>query len=193
MKKNIGARPLIYPTPAVVVGTYDQEGKPNAMTAAWVGLCCSTPPCIMVALGRNSYTNENIQMKKFFTVNIPSQQYVKEVDYFGITSGKNTDKFEDVKLTPVASDVVDAPYVKEFPLVLECKLVDVLKIGSADQLIGEIIDVKADESVLNEAGLPDIEKVQPMLYAPAIRQYYSIGNHLGKAYSIGKEIKIADK
>lgn len=193
MKKSVGAKPLLYPTPVLVVGTYDQEGKPNAMTAAWAGVCCSTPPCIMVAIGKNKKTYENIQAKKSFTVNIPSRQYVKEADYFGITSGKNTDKFKDARLTPVASDVVDAPYVKEFPLVLECRLIDVLTIGSANQLIGEVLDVKADESVLNEKGLPDIEKVQPMLYAPVIRQYYSIGDYLGKGYSIGKEMKIADK
>ncbi len=189
MKKSIGAKPIIYPMPVLVIGTYNQKGEPNAMTVAWAAICSSTPPSIMISMGKNKCTYENIQAKKAFTINIPSQKYIKETDYFGITSGNDTNKFEDTGLTPVNSDVVDAPYLKEFPLILECKLMDQLEIGSAVQIIGEIIDTKADESVLNEEGQPDVEKIQPMLYAPVLRRYYELGDYLGNAYSVGKEIK----
>ncbi len=98
------------------------------------------------------------------------------------------DKFAATGLTPVKSDLVDAPYVKEFPLILECKLIHTIEVGLHTQFIGEIIDVKADESVLEGKGLPDIEKVRPILFGPEIRTYHGIGKYLGQAFSIGKEI-----
>ena len=101
----------------------------------------------------------------------PSEAYAKEADYFGMVSGKDTDKFSTTGLTPVKSDMVDAPYVKEFPLILECKVINIVEIGLHTQFVGEIIDVKADESVLNEKGFPDIEKVKPILFTPETRSY----------------------
>ncbi|WP_292469840.1 flavin reductase family protein [Methanolobus sp.] len=186
MKKSIGAKTLAYPTPAWLVGTYDMFGKANAMTAAWGGICCSEPPCISVALRKATYTYANIMEKEAFTVNIPSEEYVKETDYFGIASGKDVDKFEKMGLTAVKSDLVYAPYIEEFPIVLECKLVQSFELGLHTQFIGEIIDIKAEESVLDENGIPDIEKIKPIIYSPQ-RTYYSIGKKLGKAFSIGME------
>ena len=116
MKKSLGANTIVPTTPVWVVGTYDDEGKPNVMTAAWGGVCCSKPPCIYVSLRKATYTYGNIMERKSFTVSIPSEAYTKEADYFGITSGKTVDKFSATGLTPVKSDLVDAPYVKEFPL-----------------------------------------------------------------------------
>lgn len=188
MKKSIGARTLVFPTPVWVVGTYDKEGKPNVMTAAWVGICCSRPPCVGISLRKATYTYGNIMERKAFTVNVPSEMYVKEADYFGIASGRNGDKFAATGLTPIGSDLVDAPYVKEFPLVLECKVIHTIEIGLHTQFIGEIMDVKADESVLGGRGLPLIEKVKPIVYCPEIQIYHGIGKYRGKAHSIGREI-----
>jgi len=188
MKKSIGAKTIIYPVPILVVGTYDKAGKPNVMTAAWGGICCSSPPCVAVSLRKATYSYGNIVERKAFTINIPSETYVKEIDYFGIVSGKNKDKFSATGLTPVKSDLVDAPYVKEFPFALECRLLHTIEIGLHTQFIGEIMDIKADESMLDENGSLDIEKIKPILFAPESRTYYRVGQYLGKAFSIGKEI-----
>ena len=189
MKESLGARPLVFPTPVWVVGTYDKQGRPDAMTAAWGAICCSKPPCVTISIQKIRYTYGNLVERKAFTVNVPSETYSKEADYFGIASGKKIDKFSAAGLTPVKGDLVDAPYVKEFPLVLECILIHTHEIGLHTQFIGEIKDVKADKSVLDEKGLPDIEKVKPFTYVPEIRTYYGIGKYLGKAFSIGKEIR----
>lgn len=186
MKKSLGAKTIVYPTPVFIVGTYDKNGKPNAMNVAWGGLCCSNPPSIAISLRKATYTYGNIVGRKAFTINIPSEKHVREADYFGIVSGGKEDKFSATKLTAVKSDIVDAPYIKEFPLVLECKLTHTVEIGLHTQFIGEIVDVKADESALDEKGTVDIEKIHPFLYAPETRAYYGIGRCLGKAFSIGK-------
>ncbi len=187
MKKSIGARTLAFPTPVWVVGTYDAEGKPNVMTAAWAAICCSRPPCVAVSLRKATYTYGNLMLKKAFTISIPPESYVKEADYFGIASGKDGNKFTASGLTPVKGDLVDAPYVQEFPVVLECKVIHTLEIGLHTQFVGEILDVKAEENVLGEKGLPDIEKVKPIIFGPEIRTYHGIGRYLGQAFTIGKE------
>jgi flavin reductase (DIM6/NTAB) family NADH-FMN oxidoreductase RutF len=187
--KSFGAKTLASPAPVWVVGTYDQDGRPNVMTAAWAGICCSSPPCVCVSLRKATYSYGGIVDRKAFTINIPSEDHVKETDYIGMASGKNTNKFENTGLTPVKSDLVDAPYVKEFPMVLECELLNSTEIGLHTQFVGEIMDVKVAESVLDENGLPDIEKVKPFIYASEIRKYYGLGGFIGKAFSIGKHLK----
>ena len=186
MKKSLGAKTIVYPTPVFIVGTYDKTGKPNVMNVAWGGLCCSSPPCVAVSVRKATYTYGNIVDQKAFTINIPSESHVKQADYFGIVSGAKEDKFSATGLTPVKSDLVDAPYIKEFPLILECKLTHTIEIGLHTQFIGQIVDVKAEESVLGGNGTLDIKKVNPILYAPENRAYYGVGECLGKAFSIGK-------
>jgi flavin reductase (DIM6/NTAB) family NADH-FMN oxidoreductase RutF len=188
MKKSVGAKTIVYPTPVFIVGSYDKDGRPNVMTAAWGGICCSSPPCVAVSLRKATYTYGNIMAHKAFTISIPSEAYAVEADYFGLVSGEKEDKFAASGLTPVKSDLVNAPYVKEFPLVLECKVLHTLEIGLHTQFVGEIMDVKADEAVLGKKGLPDIEAVRPFSYAPETRDYYRIGSFLGKAFSIGRGI-----
>jgi flavin reductase (DIM6/NTAB) family NADH-FMN oxidoreductase RutF len=189
MKKSLGAKTIVYPTPVFVVGSYDKGDRPNVMTASWGGICCSSPPCIAVALRKVTYSHGNITDRKAFTINIPSEAYLKEADYFGLVSGKDTDKFAATKLTPIKSELVDAPYIREFPFVLECKLIHTIEVGLHTQFIGEIMDIKAEESMLDEKGVLDIGKVKPFLFAPESRNYYGIGKYLGKAFSAGKEIQ----
>lgn len=189
IKKSLGPKTLLYPTPVWVVGTYDTEGKPNVMTIAWGGICCSKPPCVAISLRKATYSYDNIIKRKAFTLNIPSEAHAKEADYFGLVSGRNEDKFAATECTPIKSELVDAPYVKEFPLILECKVIHVIEIGLHTQFIGEILDVKADESVLSEKGVPDIEKVRPIVFSPEARHYHKVGDYLGEAFSIGKSIR----
>lgn len=187
-KKSLGARTLVFPAPAWVIGSFDPQGKPNVMTAAWCGICCSKPPCVSVALRQVTYTYGNVVAKRAFTLNVPNEQYVKEADYFGMVSGRDTDKFMATGLTPVGSDLVDAPYVAEFPLVLECRVLHVNDLGLHTLFVGEIMDVKADESVLGEDGLPVMDKVRPILYGPEVRTYHGVGPVLGKAFSAGRDL-----
>lgn len=186
MKKSLGAKAMVYPAPVFVVGSYDPEGRPNAMTAAWGGVCCSSPPCVSVALRKATYTYGNIVERKAFTISIPSEDYVKEADFFGTASGRENDKFAASGLTPVRGDCVDAPFVGEFPLVLECRLLNAVEVGLHTMFIGEIMDVKAEESVIKEGGGLDVEKLRPFMYAPEVRAYFGMSRFLGKAFSIGR-------
>lgn len=184
MKKSLGAKTIIYPTPVLIVASYDADNNPNAMNAAWGGICSSNPPCVNVSLRKARKTYSNILEKKAFTINIPSAQYVKEADYFGMVSGKNTNKFEDTGLTPVKSEFVDAPYIKEFPLVLECKLFQVIELGMHTQFIGEVMDVKIEDFAVDGAK-PDIKQLNPLLYTPELSSYWTIGEKAGDAFSVG--------
>lgn len=186
MKKSLGARSIAYPVPVWVIGTYDREGKPNVATAAWVGICASEPPAVCVSFRKERYTYANILDRKAFTVNIPSEDYLKETDYFGLTSGFRHDKTAETGLTPVKGDLVDAPYLKEFPCAIECKLLGHTDVGSHTAFIGEILDVKVDEEMLKEDGTPDVEKLKPLVLIPGSASYYGVGKYLGKAYSVGK-------
>ena len=121
MKKSIGAKTIVFPAPVLLVGTYDKDNKPNAMTAAWGGICCSSPPCVTVSLRKATYSYGSIIESKAYTLNIPSEKYAIEADYFGIASGRKKDKFKASGLTPVKSELVNAPYIEEFPLILVCK------------------------------------------------------------------------
>jgi flavin reductase (DIM6/NTAB) family NADH-FMN oxidoreductase RutF len=189
MKKSVGAKTLLFPTPVLMVGTYDQNDKPNLMNAAWGGICCSQPPCVSVSLRKATYSHACIIERKAFTVGIASEGRMVEADYAGIASGRNVDKFAVTGLTPVKSDVVDAPYAAEFPVVLECRLLHIVEIGLHTQFIGEIIDVKADADVFDEDGQLDIMKIKPLIYDTSLKGYHGIGPLLGKAFTVGKALQ----
>jgi flavin reductase (DIM6/NTAB) family NADH-FMN oxidoreductase RutF len=188
MKKSLGAKTLAVPTPAWLVGTYDSDGKPNIMTAAWGGICCSSPPCVAVSLRKATHSHGAIVARKAFTVNVPAEEHLRETDYAGIVSGRDADKFAVTGLTPVRSELVDAPYVAEFPLILECRLLHMVEIGLHTQFIGEIVDVKADESVLDDKGLPDAVRVKTFSYDPGSRSYFATGPFLARGFTIGREL-----
>jgi flavin reductase (DIM6/NTAB) family NADH-FMN oxidoreductase RutF len=186
VKKSLGAITLLFPTPVLMVGTYDRDGKPNLMNAAWGGICCSQPPCVAVSLRKARYSYDCIVERKAFTVGVACESRMAEADYVGIASGRDVDKFAASGLTPVRSELVDAPYAAEFPVVLECRLLHTVEIGLHTQFIGEIVDVKADSDVLGEDGHPDIMKIQPLIYDTAHKGYHGVGPLLGKAFSVGK-------
>ncbi|MCJ7625613.1 MAG: flavin reductase family protein [Anaerolineaceae bacterium] len=185
MKKSFGAKVMPMPAPVWVVGTYDVEGKANMMTAAWAGICCSKPASVYVSLRKATYSYGNIVQRGAYTINVPSLSYIKEADYVGIVSGRDVDKFSATGLTAVRSDLVDAPYVNEFPVVMECKLLHTIEIGLHTMFIGEIQDVKIDEAVLAADGRPEMEKLGLFVYST---DYYAVGKQAAKAFSIGKEL-----
>lgn len=188
VKKSIGSKTIVFPTPVFIIGTYCEDGRPNAMNVAWGGVCCSNPPSISISVRRQRCTYDNIMRTKAFTVNIPSREFVKEADYFGIVSGKKADKFQVTGLNAAKGDKVDAPYIEEFSLNIECKVVDFHEIGEGHiQFVGEIMDVKVNQDCLDADGTPDIVKVDPMIYDPSAKTYYAAGKMLEKAFSVGKE------
>jgi flavin reductase (DIM6/NTAB) family NADH-FMN oxidoreductase RutF len=141
---------------------------------------------VSVSLRKATYTYGNIVAREAFTVSVPSEVYIKEADYFGMASGRDGSKFEATGLTPVRSELVDAPYVGEFPLILECTLFRTVEIGLHTLFVGEIVDVKAEEAILDEDGVIAIAKFKPFSFAPGNRSYYGFGPLLGEAFSIGR-------
>lgn len=190
MKKSLGAHTIICPTPVFIVGSYDADKRPNMMTASWAGICCSKPPCIAVSLQKSRYSYDSIVQTQAFTISVPSADQAKEADYLGMRSGRDEDKFAAVGWTAVRSDLVDAPYAQECPLVVECKVVHTHELGVHTQFVGEILDVKADEEVLDEKGMLDPTKMRPFIYNPGNGGYYSIGEFIGQAFSIGNELRV---
>ncbi len=188
MKKDVKPGNFAFPTPVWCVGSYDADDKPNVMTIAWGGICCSVPPCLTISLRKATYTYGSIMERGAYTVSVPSVKYVDEADYFGMASGKNTDKFAISGLTPIRSELVDAPYVQEFPLIFECKVIHTLEIGLHTQFVGEILGIKADEGILDDKGLPMMSKAEPFAYAPAGKSYRAIGGQVGTGFSSGKRL-----
>lgn len=189
MKTSLGAKTLVFPAPVWVVGSYDHEGKPNIMTIAWGGICCSKPPALTISLRQATYTYDCIMRSRAFTVNVSTESNIVFADYCGIASGRKTDKFADTGLTPVRSELVDAPYIQEFPLVAECRLLQTVELGLHTMFIGEILDIKADDDVLGKDGMPDVEKLRPVAFGPVVRSYHGLGENLGPAFSIGQQLQ----
>ncbi len=190
MRLSLPGQTILLPSPVLIVGTYGADGQPNIMNAAWGGIASSNPPCINVSLREATLTYHNIQQAGAFTVNIPSEKYLREADFVGMVSGREYDKFKEAHLTPEKSKLVNAPIVKEFPYALECRLVKQVDCGLHTMFIGEIVGMVADSGVLNSNQVPDIEKVRPMLWGSfGSMAYYNIGEKLGDAFSAGKELK----
>ena len=187
MKKSLGAKTLAQPTPVWAVSAYDEGGKANAMIAAWGGICSSAPPCLTVSLRPSRHTYAGIMKHKAFTVNVCPKSLAAEADYLGMASGKKEDKFAATGLTPVRSDVVNAPYIGEFPLVIECELVHTYELGVHVMLVGEIKDVKCDEDKLVDGKNPDVEKILPLIFTPGTRAYHTVGECVGQAFDMGKK------
>jgi flavin reductase (DIM6/NTAB) family NADH-FMN oxidoreductase RutF len=186
MKVPIQHAPLLYPTPVLLVGSYDENEQPNLMTVAWGGICCSDPPCISVSLRKATHSYGNLMARKAFTVCIPSEDQVGQADYCGIYSGRDHHKFEELKLTAVKSTKVNAPYAEEFPLVVECQVIHTLELGLHTMFIGQVQGTLIEDGMLQDDGKPDIQKLRPIMYAPFSREYFAAGRLLGKAFAVGR-------
>ncbi len=188
--KSLGAKTFLYPTPVLLVGTYDPVGRPNLMAAAWAGICCSSPPCVSVSLRKATHTYGNMMQRREFTLSVPSADQVRLVDYLGMYSGKDRNKFEALGLTEARAGSVEAPYAEQFRLVLECRLLHTLELGLHTMFVGQVLNVLAHESVLDADGKLDVKSLAPIAYAPVLRTYYELGNLLGKAFSVGKNADV---
>ena len=186
MRKNFGAKPLCYPQPVYILGTYDEAGVPNAMNAAWGGISDDHEISICVSAGHKTMTN--ILLKKAFTVSMATAECVVACDYVGIVSGnKEPDKFEKAGFHATKSEFVDAPLIDELPMAMECELVSYDP--ETCRLVGRIVNVSADESVLNKRGKVDPMKLRPITFDPMNNAYLVLGEKVGNAFQDGKMMK----
>ncbi|HUT82938.1 MAG TPA: flavin reductase family protein [Candidatus Bathyarchaeia archaeon] len=167
-----GPRAAAYPSPAVLVSAYDEDGKPNAMTAAWIANICAEPSALVVGIRDNRYTFELIDKCGCFGVNIPCAKIVKQADYFGVVSGRDHNKFEETGLTVFEGKEVKVPLIEECPINIECKVIQKVKVGSHHAFFGEILKVYYDESMIDESGSPDILLADVIAYGTG--KYYSL-------------------
>jgi flavin reductase (DIM6/NTAB) family NADH-FMN oxidoreductase RutF len=185
MRKNFGAKTWLYPMPVLIVGTYDENGMPNAMNAAWGGIYDTN--LVMVCLADDHKTTENIKKTGAFTVSFATAKTVVPCDYVGIVSANDVpDKFEKAGFHAISSEFVNAPIIEELPMTVECKL---LKFNEDGICIGEIVNVSADESVLDENGKVDAKKLDPIIYDSVTHAYWNFGEKVGRAFLDGKKIK----
>lgn len=185
MRKNLGAKAILYPMPVFIIGTYDEDGKPNAMNAAWGGISEETEISICVDDGHK--TAKNVVKTGAFTVSIADVENVVACDYVGIVSGnKEPDKIEKVGWHVTKSEFVDAPLFDELPMALECKLKSYDK--ETCRMVGEIVNVCVDEKILGADGKVDLEKFIPITYDPIHNTYRKIGDVVGKAFSDGLKL-----
>lgn len=186
MRKNFGAKAILYPMPVFIIGSYGEDGTPDAMNAAWGGISDNTQISICVSAGHK--TTKNILKRKAFTVSIADAPNTAEADFVGIVSGNNEpDKLKKTGWTAEKSEFVDAPLFRELPMALECRLI------SYDEkdcrLLGEIVNVCADERILGSDGQIDLEKFSPITYDPVHHTYRKLGEITGKAFEEGKKLK----
>ena len=183
-KQAIGAKTCLYPMPCVLVGA-NVQGKPNYLTVAYCGIVQHQPPMLAITLNKRHYTNAGIVENGTFSVNIPSASMVEVTDYCGLVSGRQHDK--SALFDTFYGMLGTAPMIRACPLSLECKLREQLDVGGTNDIfIGEIIEVYADERVLTN-GVPDIRKIDPIIFSMYDNNYWRIGPHLARAWSVGKE------
>lgn len=185
MRKNFGVKPWFYPSPVLIIGSYDSLGNANAMNAAWGGLYASN--MVVLCLSKGHKTTKNIKEKRAFTISFADEEHVEACDYIGLVSGNDEmDKIKKAGFTTLKSEFVDAPIFMELPMVLECKLI---KVTSEGNIIGEIININADEKVINNDGLIDVNKLKPITYDPVHNNYLVLGEKVGEAFKSGNELK----
>ena len=184
MRKNFGAKPYLFPQPVMIIGTYDENGKENAMNAAWGGIVGSDE--VIVDLGSHK-TTDNIMLNKAFTVSVGDVEHMLACDYVGLVSGnKEENKMEKAGFTTTKSEFVNAPVINELPLTLECELADVI---DGSKFIGKIVNVSIDESVLGDDGELSLEKFSPITYDTVHYGYYRLGEKVGNAFKDGAALK----
>ena len=186
MRKNFGAKAMCYPMPVFIIGTYSADSTPNAMNAAWGGISEETEITICVDSGHK--TAENLLARKAFTVSMATANMMTACDYVGIVSGnKVPDKFARAGFHATKSEFVDAPLIDELPMALECEVISYDE--ETCRLVGRIVNVCADESVLSENGKVDVAKLAPITYDPMNHHYLVLGEKVGQAFHDGMTLK----
>lgn len=187
MKKDLGALPALYPMPVLIVAAYDENGTPNAMNAAWGTICDMDK--IALIIDEDHKTVKNIRATGAFTVALADRAHMAEADYLGIATGnKLADKFAKSGLTAARSDRVNAPVIDQFPLTMECELAEIVQTENLHAVVGKIVNVKAEEAVLDEKGKVDPEKLNAIIFDQFRSGYYISGERVGKAWNAGKDL-----
>lgn len=185
MRKNLGAKTVLYPLPVLIIGTFDEEGNPDAMNAAWGGI--SDYNQIVLSLAMEHKTTKNILSRKAFTVGFGTEDRLESEDYVGMVSANEVkDKFSKAGFHAVRSEFVDAPVIEELPMCLECRLE---KVSDDGLFFGEIVNVSVDSSFVDEKGTIDPTKMNLISYDPLNHDYLRVGGIAGKAFSSGKKLK----
>lgn len=183
MRKDFGAKPILYPQPVAIIGTYNEDGTANAMNAAWVGICGHKQ--IIMHLSAGHKTTANIKREGAFTVSVADAAHVTEADYLGIASGnKVPDKLEKCGFHTTKSAYVNAPVIEELPMALECKLEKITEYG----IVGEIVNVSVDERVVTEDGGIDVKALAAIAFDPVNNAYLKVDEKVGNAFSDGKKL-----
>lgn len=191
MKVNLKPRSMMYPSPAVVASAYDSEGKADACTLAFATMCSHKPPAVMIAINSTlkRKTLKSILERQEFCIGFPSAEHVAQTDYLGIFSGYDTDKIDDVGFTHKKAETVNAPVINEFRVSVECRVMHVAEVGSHTQITGEVLNIQADEDVLNDRGKVDFEKLDPLAYDDVGYDYYMMGEKIASAFKVGLKYK----
>jgi flavin reductase (DIM6/NTAB) family NADH-FMN oxidoreductase RutF len=184
-KKKLGPQPLIWPHPTVLVGA-NIDSQPDFATVAWTGVAAHNPPTVTIGLQPQRYSLKGIYQNRTFSVNVPSADMVKETDYCGLVSGKDTDKVGDCKFNIFYGNLNTAPLIEQCPINMECEVVHLLDLGSHILVVGKVIETYFTEDCLTD-GKPDIQKVNPFVFG--FGGYYSIGEAFAEPFKVGWEIK----
>jgi flavin reductase (DIM6/NTAB) family NADH-FMN oxidoreductase RutF len=180
---------LLNPLPAVMITCMDNEGNVNVMTAAWAGTVCSDPVMVSVSIRKERWSHHMIEETGEFVMCLTTEELAKVTDYVGVRSGRDIDKFSlegDLKLTKSPSKMVKVPGIAESPVCLECKVKEVLRLGSHDMFVAEVLSTDIDDRYLDESGRFDLEKAKLMAYSHG--EYYALGRKLGKfGFSVRKK------
>lgn len=192
MKKDLGVKPYLFPMPVLMISTYGDNDVVDVMNMAWGGICAENMVSLNISEGHK--TAENIKKRGAFTLSIADILHIEAADFFGIATGnKMEDKFERTGLTAIKSQKVDAPIVDEFPLTLECKVVEAKKEVYGFHVIGEIVGVLAEDTVLDESGKVNPVKLNAFVFDQFQNGYYAIGEKVGQAWSSGTALMKKEK
>ena len=187
MKKDLGVIPCVYPMPVLMIAAYDEAGNVNVMNAAW-GMTCDMDK-IALFIDEDHKTTKNIRQSKAFTVALADRAHMAEADFFGIATGnKMPDKFARTGFHAVKSTRVNAPIIEEFPLVMECELAEIVETENLHAVVGKVVNVAAEEAVLDEKGKVDAEKLQALMFDQFRNGYYVTGEKAGRAWNAGKDL-----
>ena len=187
-RQNWRASNMLYPVPAVLVGCRDEEGRDNLLTAAWAGTICSDPVMVSVSIRKERYSHDIIENTGEFTISLTTVSLARATDLCGVRSGRDIDKFAQTKLTRLESERIKAPGVAESPVVLECRVKQILRLGSLDRFSADVVNVSVDERYLDNKGRVELEKA--MLIAYSHGEYFGLGEKIGKfGYSVRRRPK----
>lgn len=177
---------MLYPVPAVLVSCRDKEGNDNVLTVAWAGTICSDPAMLSISVRKERYSHSMIKETGEFVVNLTTKELLKATDYCGVKSGRDEDKFEAVGLTKGEAEKVNVPIIMESPVNIECKVKQVMELGSHDMFVAEVVNVQISEEYMDEKGAFHLNDAQLIAYSHG--QYYSLGEKLGTfGYSVRKK------